>query len=103
MVTLLAAVVSAENPAERNDRQGTGLWLVRVIVGVTRDLISLWCNNLCLPWDTLTLIPPPRDSHGRCAAGTLLVLRHVLDRMAQYGYMYDVRSILTVDLSSFRI
>ncbi|HEV2254458.1 MAG TPA: hypothetical protein VGS06_14795 [Streptosporangiaceae bacterium] len=49
MATLLAAIVSAENPAERNDRQGTGLWLVRVTVGVTRDLISLWCNNLCLP------------------------------------------------------
>jgi hypothetical protein len=59
LAPLLAAIVSAENPAERTDRKGTDLWLIRVIVGVTRDLRSLWCNNLRLSWDALTLIPPP--------------------------------------------
>ena len=49
VATLLAAIVSVEDPAERSDRQGVGLWLARVLVGVTRDLTSLWCSNLRLP------------------------------------------------------
>ena len=72
LATLLAAIISAEDPAERNDRQGTGLWLVQVLVGVARDLTSLCCGSLCLPRDILTLIPPP-DSHGRYVAGTLML------------------------------
>jgi len=49
MAMPLAAIVSVEDPAERSDRQGMGLWLVRVLVGVTRDFASLWCSNLCVP------------------------------------------------------
>jgi hypothetical protein len=59
METQLAANASVEDAAERNDRPGMELRLVRNLTAVTRDLTSLWCDNLCLPWDTPMSIPPP--------------------------------------------
>lgn len=59
MATLLAVAVSAEDLAEWNDR--CGAVACPILVGVARDLTSLWCD-LYLPWDMLTLIPPPGQS-----------------------------------------
>jgi hypothetical protein len=57
METQLAANARVEDASERNDRSGMELRLVRNLAGVTRDLTSLWCDNVCFPWDIHMSIP----------------------------------------------
>lgn len=58
METRLAANARVEGATERNDRSGMELRLVRNLAGVTRDLTSLWCDNVCFLWDIHMSIPP---------------------------------------------
>ena len=44
--------------------------------------------------------PPHRDVLRDAWPYTILVLRRLSDHMEQYGYRYDVRTILAVDLTS---
>ena len=60
------------------------------------------CGNLCLPLDILMLIPPTGTVVQDAWPDTLngLPAAYPIAR-AQYGYPYDVRGNLPVDLTAF--